>query len=79
MAYYTFSFENTNSDQSFTYKDERDDGADEYDVGPINHNDTSPQCRCWVGSDGHGEITLTGSVSGKLHQDILYDEYSFRY
>ena len=79
MPYIQFTFENTNQDQSFQFDDEIDVSNNPRMVGPVNHNDTSPVCQCWAGSDGRGKIILTGSISGSLAETIDEDGYSFRF
>lgn len=79
MAYISFTFENTNGDQTFEYDDEIDTTRNPIVVGPINSGDTSGPLQCWAGGDGKGKITLRGSVGPALYEDIDRDGYNFRY
>lgn len=78
MAYISFSFENTNGDQTFEYFDENENNK-QYSVGPVNHGDTSPPCRCWQGSDDKGRILLKGSEGPAVSFDIRQDGEQIRY
>jgi len=77
MAYYSFTFTNTNPDQQFSYDDVRNGTTT--NVGTVNHGDTSPLQQCWVGSDGNGEIYLIGSVTGRVHYDLRGDNENLNY
>ena len=79
MAYYSFTFENTSSDQTFQYDDLIDTSRNPHMVGPVNHGDTSPEQRCWVGGDGKGHIMLKGSEGPSQLLDVRENGESFRY
>jgi hypothetical protein len=79
MAYYTFTFRNTQDDQSFSFVDEINDVGNPHQIGAVNHDTDSPEQKCWVGGDNKGSITLTGTVGPSVIQEIPNDGYSFDY
>ncbi len=79
MAYYNFTFNNTNEDQDFLYDDLIDLDSNPHEVGVVNHDTTSETFQCWVGSDGNGKIQLKGKMSGPLNVDVKEDNYNFDY
>lgn len=79
MAYFTFTFRNTNPDQTFQVLDLKDTSRNPIFNGPVNHNDSSTPIQCWVGSDNKGRVQLNGSVSAALLEDIEYDGFQFDY
>ncbi len=79
MPSFSFRFINTNDGQDFQVDDEIDQTHNPIWVGHINHNDPSPNIQCWVGDDGKGRVTVTGSISTPLTQDILDDGQEFNY
>jgi len=79
MAYISFSFQNSNDDQTFTVSDSIDTSRNPIFQGPINHNEWSPSIQCWAGGDGKGEVVVRGDKGPSLNQEIDKDGDTFSY
>lgn len=79
MAYFTFTFNNTNDDQNFWFDDLIDTAGNPRQIGVVNYDTTSGPQQCWVGEDGNGRIQLNGEQSGPLNMVIDEDNYNFDY
>jgi hypothetical protein len=79
MAFYTFTFNNTQDDQTFSYNDTIDVSKNPIVVGAVNKGDTSAPQSCWVGGGGKGNIVLSGNKGAALISDIPNDGYNFDY
>ena len=73
MPYLSFTFLNSNDDQTFTVSDEIDVTINPIFSGAVNQNDVSPSIRCWQGSDGKGRVSITGSRGPTVNYDIDRD------
>lgn len=79
MAYYTFTFENTNDGQTFTVLDKLDSSKNPIFRGPVNHNQTSPSIRCWVGDHEKGRVSIEGEYGPLVEYDVRDDGEVLRY
>jgi hypothetical protein len=79
MAYFNFTFENTQNDQTFVVEDQKDTSKNPIFAGPVNHGDFSPPIACWTSADGKGRVAIQGSSGVKKLYDIRSDGDSVRY
>ena len=79
MPFLNFTFENTNSDQTFTVTDQKDSSRNPIFTGPVNHGDESSSIQCWQGSDGTGRVLISGDASVGQYFDIRTDNDKVRY
>lgn len=79
MAYFGFTFENTNDGQTFTVMDQIDSSKNPIFHGPVNHNDSSSSISCWVGDDDKGRVTIQGDHGPLVSFDVTKDGDALSY
>jgi hypothetical protein len=71
MAYITFTFTNTQFDQTVQVTDLIDTTRNPIFNAPMNKGDVSPAIQCWAGADSKGSVSVQGSVGIGLGQQTI--------
>ena len=79
MTTISFTFRNTQQDQTIQVLDRIDTTKNPIFSGPLNNGQASDPIQCWADTDGHGNVLVRGDASAGMEQTIDRDGYTFDY
>ena len=79
MAYFNFTFTNSNEGQTFIVVDLLDSSRNPIFHAPVNHNATSSSISCWVGDNSKGQVSIQGERGPLVSFDIDSDNQILDY